>query len=116
MRVRGIKHAMRDLWGDGALKPHTLRGGSMRNENNKSRVISTDKLHIESKTLFVDLKENEGGRFLQIAELSNARRSTVVIPFSGFPEFMEALQKIADEFEPEEEQVSEFAGGIPEGV
>ena len=63
----------------------------------KSRILSTDKLHIENKTLFVDLKENDGGRFLQIAELSNDRRSTVVIPFSGYADFMGALQKVACE-------------------
>ncbi len=67
----------------------------MRKEGAKSKVLSSDKLHIENKTLFVDLKENEGGRFLQIAELSNDRRSTVVIPFSGLEAFMEALQKIS---------------------
>ena len=60
----------------------------------KSRVLSTDKLQIENKTLFVDLKENDGGRFVQIAELSNDRRSTVVIPFSGYADFMGALQKV----------------------
>lgn len=67
----------------------------MKKEGVKSKVLSSDKLHIENKTLFVDLKENEGGRFLQIAELSNDRRSTVVIPISGLAVFMEALQKIA---------------------
>lgn len=61
----------------------------------KSRVISSEKLHIENKTLFVDLKENELGRFLQIAELSNDRRSTVVIPISGLALFMETVTKIA---------------------
>lgn len=67
----------------------------MKKEGVKSKVLSSDKLHIENKTLFVDLKENEGGRFLQIAELSNDRRSTVVIPISGLAVFMETLQKIA---------------------
>ena len=67
----------------------------MRKEGAKSKVLSSDKLHIENKTLFVDLKENEGGRFLQIAELSNDRRSTVVIPLSGLAMFIEALQKIS---------------------
>jgi len=86
----------------------------MRNENSKSRVISTDKLHIESKTLFVDLKENEGGRFLQIAELSNARRSTVVIPFSGFAEFMEALQRISVASQADGEGAGGIGGGISE--
>ncbi len=67
----------------------------MRKEGAKSRILSSDKLHIENKTLFVDLKENEGGRFLQIAELSNDRRSTVVVPLSGLAVFIEALQKIS---------------------
>jgi hypothetical protein len=70
------------------------RGGLMRKEGAKSTVISSDKLHIENKTLFIDLKENEGGKFLQIAELSNDRRSTVVVPMSGVEAFMEALRRI----------------------
>lgn len=70
-------------------------GGHIRKEGLKSRVIASDKLHIENKTLFIDLKENDGGRFLQIAELSNDRRSTVVIPLSGIDSFIQALQKIA---------------------
>jgi len=70
----------------------------MKKEGVKSRVLSSDKLHVENKTLFVDLKENDLGRFLQIAELSNDRRSTVVIPLSGLAAFMEVLQKIATTF------------------
>lgn len=68
----------------------------MSKDGPKSRVLMTDKLHIENKTLFVDLKENEVGRFLQIAELSNDRRSTVVIPISGLEAFMEALRRISE--------------------
>jgi hypothetical protein len=63
----------------------------------KSKILTSEKLHIENKTLFVDLKENEGGRFVQIAELSNDRRSTVVIPFSGIGGFLEAMQKMVVE-------------------
>ncbi|MBI4949376.1 MAG: DNA-binding protein [Deltaproteobacteria bacterium] len=66
----------------------------MKKDGVKSRILSSDKLHIENKTLFVDLKENDGGRFLQIAELSNDRRSTVVIPISGIDVFMQSLTKI----------------------
>lgn len=66
----------------------------MKKEGSKSKILSSDKLQVENKTLFVDLKENDGGRFLQIAELSNDRRSTVVIPLSGLPAFLEVLQKI----------------------
>jgi hypothetical protein len=73
-----------------------MKGAEMKREGNKSTVIESEKLHIENKTLFVDLKENDGGKFLQIAELSNDRRSTVVIPFSGLELFNEALQRIMD--------------------
>lgn len=69
----------------------------MRNDGGKTnKVLSSDKLHIENKTLFVDLKENDRGRFLQIAELSNDRKSTVVIPLSGLNTFIEALQKVSN--------------------
>lgn len=67
----------------------------MKREGMRSKVISSDKLQIENKTIFLDLKENEGGKFLQIAELSNDRRSTVVIPHSGLSVFLEAVQKIS---------------------
>lgn len=66
----------------------------MKKEGAKSKTITSDKIHIENKTIFVDLKENEGGKFLQIAELSNNRRSTVVIPWSGLPVFLEAIQRV----------------------
>lgn len=66
----------------------------MKREGIKSTVLSTEKLQIENKTIYVDLKENDGGKFLQVAELSNDRRSTVVIPYSGLEEFMESLEKV----------------------
>ena len=66
----------------------------MKGESTRSTVLMTEKLHIENKTIFIDLRENEGGQFIQIAELSNDRRSTVVIPFTGSAQFMEALGNI----------------------
>ncbi|MBI5682292.1 MAG: DNA-binding protein [Deltaproteobacteria bacterium] len=65
-----------------------------REGGSRSRVVTSDKLQVENKTIYVDLKENDGGRFLQIAELSNDRRSTVVIPYSGLDLFLESIQKI----------------------
>ncbi len=66
----------------------------MKNEATKSTVLMSEKLHIENKTLFIDLRENEGGQFIQIAELSNDRRSTVVIPYTGVASFLEALGRV----------------------
>jgi len=64
-------------------------------EGTRSRILASEKLHIENKTLFVDLRENSRGRFMQIAELSNDRKSTVVVPLSGLEVFIESLQKIS---------------------
>ncbi len=64
-------------------------------EGRKSTIIASEKLHIENKTLWVDLRENNRGRFMQIAELSNDRKSTVVVPLSGLEVFIESLQKIS---------------------
>ncbi len=68
----------------------------MKSDGTKSTVLKSEKLHIENKTIFIDLRENEGGQFIQIAELSNDRRSTVVIPFTGSAPFLEALGRIAE--------------------
>jgi len=67
----------------------------MKREN-KSKVIETNKLHIENKTIYVDLKENEGGKFVQIAELSNDRRSMVIIPETGVNDFIEVVTKMIE--------------------
>jgi len=71
----------------------------MKKEGARSTVLASEKLHIENKTIYVDLKENEGGRFLQVAEISNDRRSTVVIPSTGLDEFIAAVTKIANQLE-----------------
>ena len=76
----------------------------MGKDGPKSRLISSEKLHIENKTIFIDLKENEGGRYVQIAELSNDRRSTVVIPLNGCGVFIEALSKVVASDETDEEE------------
>ncbi len=75
----------------------------MGKDGPKSRLITSEKLHIENKTIFIDLKENDGGLFVQIAELSNDKRSTVVIPLSGCEVFIEALSKVAGSDEAGEE-------------
>jgi hypothetical protein len=71
----------------------------MKKEGVGSAVLASETLHIENKTIHVDLRENEVGKFLQVAEISNSRRSTVVIPSTGLGEFVEAVKKIVGELE-----------------
>lgn len=71
----------------------------MKKEGAKSTTLLSEKLLIENKMIYVDLKENSGGRFMQIAEISNDRRSTVAIPSTGLGEFMDAVGKVASEID-----------------
>ncbi len=59
--------------------------------------LFSDKLQIERKLFFFDLKENVRGRFLRITEDVNGRRDAIVIPASGLREFRDVLTKMLDE-------------------
>lgn len=45
---------------------------------------------------FVDLKENDRGRFLKITEDVGGRRDTIMVPIEILSEFVEALSRIGD--------------------
>lgn len=50
---------------------------------------------VEQKTFYFDLKENMNGRFLRITEASG-RRSSIIIPDSGFQEFIGIISSITN--------------------
>jgi hypothetical protein len=54
-------------------------------------VIKSEKLAVERKTFFFDLKENPRGRFLRITEDVNGRRDTIIIPAPGLEEFRKVI-------------------------
>ena len=54
--------------------------------------IMTTELRIENKRFYFNLKENQKGRFLKIAEVSGGR-STIIIPQSGWHEFRDMLDE-----------------------
>ena len=58
--------------------------------------IASEKLAIDRKTFFLDLKENQRGRFLKITEDAGGRRSTIILPREGFREFAEALALLVE--------------------
>lgn len=64
----------------------------------RNKVIESNKLNVENKTIWVDLKENEGGRFIQIAEISNDRRSMVIIPETGLDSFLQVVKKMMETY------------------
>lgn len=53
----------------------------------------SEKIQVERKLFFFDLKENPRGRFLKITEDVGGRRDTIIIPSTGLEDFRDALQR-----------------------
>jgi len=66
-------------------------GGRMQSEP-----IASEKIAIERKIFFLDLKENQRGRFLKITEDVGGRRDTIMLPAAAFKDFAEALGRLIE--------------------
>jgi hypothetical protein len=58
--------------------------------------IATEKVAVERKIFFLDLKENQRGRFLKITEDVSNRRNTIMLPAAAFKDFLEALKRLIE--------------------
>ena len=58
--------------------------------------IASEKIAIERKIFFLDLKENQRGRFLKITEDNGGRRDTIILPREGFQDFVAALTQLVE--------------------
>jgi hypothetical protein len=58
--------------------------------------LASEKVQVDRKVFFLDLKENERGRFLKITEDVSGRRDTIMLPASGFQDFIDALTRIVE--------------------
>ena len=71
------------------------------NENNSgpkmpSEPIASEKVTIDRKVFFLDLKENQRGRFLKITEDVGGRRDTVMVPAALFQDFLDAFARLVE--------------------
>lgn len=57
-------------------------------------LIHTEKVFTDRKIFFLDLKENDRGRFVKITEDVRGRRDTIMIPADALDEFVEALKNV----------------------
>ena len=57
-------------------------------------IIESRDLQVERKHFFIEIRENDRGRFLRITEETHGRRNTVIIPGSGLPEFGRLVSEI----------------------
>jgi hypothetical protein len=51
---------------------------------------------VERKIFFLDLKENNRGRFLKITEDVGGRRDTIMLPAEAFQDFADALLRLVE--------------------
>ena len=58
--------------------------------------IASEKIVNDRKVFFLDLKENNRGRFLKITEDVGGRRDTIMLPAAAFSEFVEALSRLVE--------------------
>lgn len=68
--------------------------------------LLSERLQVERKVFFFDMKENARGRFLRITEDVSGRRDAIVIPASGLREFSEILHRIVADPAAAEESTS----------
>lgn len=57
-------------------------------------ILESRELQVERKHFFIELRENERGRFLRITEESHGRRNSVIIPSTGLDDFERMLDEV----------------------
>ena len=58
--------------------------------------LHSEKIISERKIFFLDLKENERGRFIKITEDVRGRRDTIMLPIDVANDFAEALDRVLE--------------------
>jgi hypothetical protein len=65
-----------------------------KKEGRVDEPLMTEKIIAERKIFFLDLKENDRGRFIKITEDVGGRRDTIMVPAVALKDFHDALQRI----------------------
>src|SRR5215510_6304441 len=56
--------------------------------------IEAKELQIERKHFYVELRENERGKFLRITEEAHGRRNSIIVPSTGVDEFTATIAAV----------------------
>jgi len=57
-------------------------------------IIEARELQIERKRFYVELRENERGKFLRITEEAHGRRNSIIVPTTGVDDFTAAIAEV----------------------
>jgi hypothetical protein len=72
---------------------------NIRDPNIHPDILLSEKIISGRKVFFLDLKENQRGRFLQITEDVAGRRNRVMVPMEAFADFGIGLVRLLNEAE-----------------
>jgi hypothetical protein len=64
--------------------------------SNPAPTLASEKVMIDNKVFFIDLKENQRGRFLKITEDVKGRRDTILMPITAAASIAQALERLID--------------------
>ena len=65
-----------------------------RAQGKMDNIIEARELQIERKHFYVELRENERGRFLRITEEAHGRRNSIIVPSTGVDEFTATIAEV----------------------
>src|ERR1700693_5652855 len=57
-------------------------------------IIEARELQIERKHFYVELRENDRGRFLRITEEAHGRRNSIIVPSTGVDDFTAIIAEV----------------------
>ncbi|XP_034048362.1 transcriptional activator protein Pur-beta [Thalassophryne amazonica] len=121
----------------GPSSPEQIAQAAVGEEGGPRRALKSEFLVRENRKYYLDLKENQRGRFLRIRQTVNRgpgfgaggpgggmlSGQTIALPAQGLIEFRDALAKLIDDYGGDDEELSGAGGGaaggygeLPEGT
>ncbi|CDQ84145.1 unnamed protein product [Oncorhynchus mykiss] len=102
----------------GPSSPEQIAQSSVGEDGGPRRALKSEFLVRENRKYYLDLKENQRGRFLRIRQTVNrgpgfGAGQTIALPAQGLIEFRDALAKHIDDYGGDDE---ELAGGTAAGA
>ena len=58
--------------------------------------LRTERLQVERKLFFFDLKENPRGRYLRVTEDANGQRDFIILPIAGLKDFHDIVGRMLE--------------------
>ena len=72
-------------------KPTAVESAASEEMDN---IIEAKELQIERKHFYVELRENDRGKFLRITEEAHGRRNSIIVPSTGVDDFTAAISEV----------------------